>query len=1078
MVDIENVGVLFLKLNVASLDRMVDQATYARGVQYFFEGRVGELEVDLEGTIRAMVRGTFSYQVILETNEDGKLLRAGCNCPAFYQYEGFCKHIVATIIAAERSCHERGYKKQGITDLLFHSFTRRPEEEKTPVQLEINLEARNAHDTRRGISYFLSFRVGVDYLYVIRNTRRFMEDLHQEKNIRLGKRLTLNWEEHRFEPVDEQVIQLLLELYEVEQAAEYYYGTESRLFPGRTVYLPPRYLNRLLDILSGRQFNLTIFGQTFEGMEIKQEDLPAEFILDQKGHNLVLRMSSLKNVIPLVPSGEFIFAGERIWRISQAQRRHLLPFCEAAKRFKTDKVVFPPEDQEKFAAYVLPVLAKEAKLIMAKPEEKLFCREPLITRIYFDKEGERITARIDFVYGGNKINPFGRNDRSFSGPVIVRDLEKEREALGFFERAEFKVKGPQVYLEDDTRIFEFMVEGLPELQKVAEVYYSDSFKKINLNRPVSFQGGIRLQRETDLLEFDFSIEGIDAQELQDVFAALRLQKKYYRLKDGSFLPLENQQLIRVNELLKELGLKEEDLSAGKITLPKFRAPALEEKLDDLSLGFLQKDEYFTQLVDRLTSFSQGDVRIPASLAGILREYQKVGFYWLKTLAACGFGGILGDEMGLGKTLQAIAFLLSERNHRQVPDLVVAPTSLLYNWEAEVKKFAPSLKCLVVAGTKSERRGLLEKHPRVDLLITSYPLLRRDIEEYSRLRFGYCILDEAQNIKNPASLNARCVKRIRSEGRFALTGTPMENSLTELWSIFDFLMPGYLLSHRQFVEKFEKPIVREGDQKALERLKRQVKYFVLRRLKQDVLKELPLKIENTMQLELTRAQKKVYLAYLARAREEIANDLEVAGLNRSRIKILAVLTRLRQICCHPGMFLENYQGDSGKMEALQEILEELIAGGHRILLFSQFTKALSLIKKYLEEASISYLYLDGTVKSAERLELVDSFNSGEGDVFLISLKAGGTGLNLVGADTVIHFDPWWNPAVEDQATDRAHRIGQENPVHVIKLITRGTIEEKVLALQEKKKEMLAGVLDSGPSFITRLNEKEIRELFDI
>ncbi len=440
------------------------------------------------------------------------------------------------------------------------------------------------------------------------------------------------------------------------------------------------------------------------------------------------------------------------------------------------------------------------------------------------------------------------------------------------------------------------------------------------------------------------------------------------------------------------------------------------------------------------------------------------------------GGVLADEMGLGKTLQVLALLQSELPLAR-PALVVAPTSLLYNWQAEVQRFAPGLRTTVIAGTQEERRTAI-KDLADDVAITSYALLLRDIRHYQDRDFSWCILDEAQYIKNPTSQTARAVKAIQSQRRLALTGTPIENSLTELWSIFDFLMPGFLWGHTKFVQRFAKPIQQEGDEKAAAGLSRKLAPFVLRRLKKDVLKELPPKIEHTMLSELTREQKKVYMAWLARIRGEAAAAMGQEGFERSRIKILAGLTRLRQICCHPALFLENYTGGSGKLEQLREVAVDSVASGHRLLVFSQFTTMLDMIREQLIGDGLHCFYLDGATPAEKRLEYVHAFNRGERDVFLISLKAGGTGLNLVGADTVIHYDLWWNPAVEDQASDRAHRIGQTRRVQIMKFIAMGTIDEKIYELQQKKKELIDRVIDPSETLLTSLTEEELREILGI
>jgi SNF2 family DNA or RNA helicase len=499
------------------------------------------------------------------------------------------------------------------------------------------------------------------------------------------------------------------------------------------------------------------------------------------------------------------------------------------------------------------------------------------------------------------------------------------------------------------------------------------------------------------------------------------------------------------------------------------------------MDFVQTNRKFTQLVSNVRDVKEINAQVPESLDSVMRPYQKTGFKWLKTLASCGFGGILADEMGLGKTLEAIAFIQSEveQNENKQPTLVICPTSLVYNWKDELEKFAPSLTCTVVSGNKIQRGYQKQNIQDTDVVITSYALIRRDLYDYEKVTFRYCFIDEAQQIKNFNSLNAHSVKSIKALGKFALTGTPIENSLTELWSIFDFIMPGYLLNHNAFTKKYEAPIVKDGSREALQELNNHVKPFILRRTKLEVAKELPSKIEHRILVEMTEGQKKVYLAYLQEAKGELEENFKNKGFNKSKFKVLSILTRLRQICCDPSTFIDNYNGGSGKLDALDEILENSLEEGHRILIFSQFTTVLKNISKRLDGEEVKYMYLDGSTKSEKRVEMVKTFNEGDTQVFLISLKAGGMGINLTGADMVIHFDPWWNPAVEAQATDRAHRIGQKKTVEVIKLISRGTIEEKIFKLQQKKKAIIDSVINDETGaelFLSQMSLNEINELF--
>lgn len=440
-----------------------------------------------------------------------------------------------------------------------------------------------------------------------------------------------------------------------------------------------------------------------------------------------------------------------------------------------------------------------------------------------------------------------------------------------------------------------------------------------------------------------------------------------------------------------------------------------------------------------------------------------------------FGGILADDMGLGKTLQIIALICA--NDQAGQSIVICPTSVVLNWHNEFQKFAPHIQVVAIQGTADHRKALIEGSSEAHVLLTSYELLRRDIEEYDNHRFSYIVADEAQYIKNHNTQNAKALKRLQGDHRFALTGTPIENSLAELWSIFDFIMPGYLFGYSKFKKQFEAPIVKNRDTKIAERLQKFVAPFIMRRLKKDVLKELPEKIETVIYSEMLPEQKKVYNAYLAKAKMDFTKELQANGFGKSQMKMLALLTRLRQICCHPGLFLEDYPGQSGKLNLCMELIEDSTKGGHRILLFSQFTTMLGKIAQELGERDINYSMLTGSTPTKERMALVDEFNAGEVPIFLISLKAGGTGLNLTAADIVIHYDPWWNLSAQNQATDRAYRMGQTNKVQVFQLIAKDSIEEKIQKLQDKKKDLTESVIKEGETFISRMSEAEVLDLFE-
>ena len=509
-----------------------------------------------------------------------------------------------------------------------------------------------------------------------------------------------------------------------------------------------------------------------------------------------------------------------------------------------------------------------------------------------------------------------------------------------------------------------------------------------------------------------------------------------------------------------------------IKVNKNKGLYVEEYIEENGINYFTGRNNLRELKKSLKNIKNKDFILPTNINANLRTYQKEGYYWMKSLDYLGFGGILGDEMGLGKTLQTITFLASNPESKS---LIIAPTSLIYNWYSEFKKFAPDINIKLVNGDRLDREYILNNN-KYDVLITTYNLLRRDIELYSKYEFTYCILDEAQNIKNAASLNAKATKLINAKCKFALTGTPIENSLMELWSIFDFIMPGFLYDEKRFTTRYHRRL--EEDDCIIDELNSLIRPFILRRYKKDVIKELPDKIEKKLVIPMTKEQLEVYDTYNKHVKSIIEKKVKDQEFNTSRIEILSYITKLRQIALDPSVVMEGYNGTSGKLEALLETVKLGIEEGHKILVFSQFTSVLKNIAVEFENNKITYNYLDGSVSSKDRMKLVEEFNNSETSVFLISLKAGGTGLNLTSADIVIHFDPWWNPAVEDQATDRAHRIGQKNIVEVIKMVSEGTVEEKILMLQEEKKNLIKKVIDEenrNIDIISSLNEDEILNL---
>ena len=1079
------------KVNIKD-DEMLREArnyhTYMKGLDYYKKGRVVDLQLeeeDDEPIIFAEVIGSQRYLVSIDLHPDGTVSGYFCDCPAFAKYDGICKHVVAVLKAAQDTFGKPRAKsstpktpKDDTNQYFFNYFDSlnyNPTEKEVNLELTLGME-KGSH----GFDFYIELRIGEEKLYVVKNIKEFVGDVKNHKTIEFGKNFTFKPYIHTFSPTDRAIIDLTMNHYDYEATAAAlnpYTHASYISFKGKRLYISDTNLLKMLEILENRTFIFVTGSEKYEDMTIiKDRSLPVKFNLVNDKENLVLKMDVAKDIFPLTYNGRYFFSDNLIYKLTDVQLQPFVPFYNHLRAGKNEQLVFEPHQSERFISEILPQLSPAGEVTIDPNLEKRFYHEELTPKIYFDRMETGIYAGLEFCYGDEVFNPFSPKRNANNGRLLIRDAKKEQNIMGLLGKADFKVAKEKIYLQDEIRIFDFLSETLPELHKLAEIYYSEAFKRMSIRDPRSFTGRIRLNEGSDLLQFSFEFEGVDKSELQSLFLSLKEKKKYYRLKDGSFMPLESPELIEVSELLEHLHISDKDLKNNVIELPKYKALYMDKKLRDSKLDNVEKNTAFKQMVQNITEPKDMDFQIPHSLKNVLRDYQKTGYKWLKTLTAYGMGGILADDMGLGKTLEALTFILSEKEKDGRPVLVISPTSLIYNWQAEVNKFVPGLKSVVIAGTPHERWELLKVLKGVDIVITSYPLIRRDIGLYKNIEFSCCILDEAQHIKNPDSINAKTAKSINAKVRFALTGTPIENSLTELWSIFDFILPGYLMSHNKFVKNYEKPIVREKDSGTLKELGKLISPFVLRRMKKDVLKELPDKIENKIVSELTEEQKKVYMAYLQQTKKEIYQEIEDAGFEKSRIKVLAALTRLRQICCHPGLFIENYMGGSGKLQQLEELMTDALESGHRILLFSQFTSMLSIIKVRLDKEGIEYFYLDGSTKSKLRGQMVQSFNSGERKVFLISLKAGGTGLNLTGADMVIHFDPWWNPAVEDQASDRAHRIGQKNVVHVVKLISRGTIEEKVYELQQRKKELISAVIKPGETMLAKMSREEILDLF--
>ncbi|MCD8020373.1 MAG: SNF2 family helicase [Clostridiales bacterium] len=658
-----------------------------------------------------------------------------------------------------------------------------------------------------------------------------------------------------------------------------------------------------------------------------------------------------------------------------------------------------------------------------------------------------------------------------------RDVEQEKrvaDAIGRLMRTKADETGSFSNDLNDEQLFDFLQSGIAFLEKYGTVHGSDAFRKFTVTPVPKVKVGVSV--ESGILDLSLTSSGMSEKELLAVLQSYRKRKRFHVLSSGDFLDLaEDDQLSQVCDFMQEMDLSPEDVIKKSAKVPLYRALYIDKLLEEHDALYSSRDRKYRSIIRNFKTIGDSESEPPTDLAEILRPYQALGFKWIRTMEEAGFGGILADEMGLGKTLQTISALLYDYDGKkpgtEQPSLVVCPASLVYNWQEEFAKFAPDIQAMPITGGAAARRKALAAWDTTQVYIISYDLLKRNIAELTGKDFFYVILDEAQYIKNPRAAVSKAVKTLKARHRLALTGTPIENRLSELWSIFDFLMPGFLYSHQEFEQRFAIPVTKNKDQEAMETLKKMTSPFLMRRRKEDVLKDLPAKLEEVRYVPISGEQQKLYDAEVLKLRNTILDDTMGTG----KVKVFAELTKIRQICCDPSLLFENYHKESAKREAVMGLIQQAMDGGHRMLLFSQFTSMLALLEEDLKTEGIPYYILTGSTSKEKRIQLVHQFNEGDVPVFLISLKAGGNGLNLTGADVVIHYDPWWNLAAQNQATDRTHRIGQTRQVTVYRLILKGTIEERILRLQEEKKDLADQVLSGESTSLASLSQEELLEL---
>lgn len=1066
-------------------------------------GTVGST-VGLAGRVKGSDGSYYSVTVDLDVST-GEVLDYSCTCPAAARYPGMCKHEIALALvslgdvpagegpdAAPRFACDSGRSRgadrpqshasggaaverptsEGISVLLGRSTRQRLDEaaaarplgasRRELARLEPTLCLPGRGSGEKNFLLKLSVARG-SASYVVKSVTAFAQACREGAEVAYGKRLSVIHVPSAFDEASWRLAGLVTQVVE-SQAALDLRGTLNAMraqAPARALALSDADAIRVLDVLQGQGVEVELSDGFFN---VRGDDLqvsvgtprPACTVTADAAGGLDVRLSPEVRVL-LSGDACYVVDAARAQRTDEEFARKAAPIVSVLATAGSSHV--SSRDVGEFCRSVLPVLRAWCDLAAPASLDQMAPPAPSFRFRIGEKDGsvfcDAAVSYGDWSGAPGAPEAQGQPQRDLAAEYHVCDVLADYFPLGGAAPGEPDYRFGE---DDEELLFRLLTDGLSELDDLGEVLLSERLRGIRVRPAPSLS--VRATVKSDLLNVELGASGLTKEELVEYLDGFSRQQRYVRLTSGDLVRIGDNLKV-AQELADGLGVSVEELAAGRTGLASARSLLIDALLERADGVRLERDAGFRRIVRDFESYGDADIDVPAGLEATLRGYQEDGFRWLGTLERLGFGGILADDMGLGKTLQVIAHVLAQKEAgRGGCTLVVCPASLVYNWMSEISRFAPGLAAVAVLGTKAARRILIGGHEGADVLVTSYDLLRRDVEEYAPLHLSRVVLDEAQYIKNPKAQVTRAVKCLDADVRLALTGTPIENRLAELWSIFDFLMPGYLGTRDQFAKRYEGP-VEAGEAEGQRLLQCAVGPFVLRRLKSEVLADLPEKTESVVMAQMGPKQKKLYLAHQDRIALQVQHMVRAgdpSGLGREKLKVLAELTRLRQICCDPRLCIEGYQDGSAKLETCLELVSQAVDAGHKVLVFSQFASMLDLLAARLSEAHLSYFQLTGQTSKEARERLVRRFQEGEADVFLVSLKAGGVGLNLTAADVVIHYDPWWNVAAQDQATDRAYRIGQRRDVSVMRLVVEGTVEEKIVRMQEAKRDLAASVLD--------------------
>jgi len=1076
------------------LDRLYgilkDQYVYQAAIEDYKRGifttvsaqRLDDGCIQVEGRFRIR----FSY-----AKEDGRVTvrfkpgfmdsHAYCSCGWFMQSH-ICEHVGALLLMLNEidldslpcvihASPDDGYRHRAeiIEELTQRSHDRQNKQDTGAMIAEVKAElstlapasAGDKGDVRlymymdvdRQNRPAIGFKVGRDKLYVVRDLTRFLADVDHERHVSYGKALEFV---HAADSFDRQSGQVMAAMrFLTAAAADAEQGTNGIW---KMTAITPANIDRLYDTMAE-------LDERHSSVICTTSDVPETVIATSRPDGDVEVTMTAAGQTVGTQGVYYVDADSRtICRSTSVVSPAAIRLVERLSR-QTIMLV-DAADLPAFARYIYQPTAGQLDWqgfdfsSLSPGEDKLI--------LYGDIDGQgRLSFELECQYDdGRRAGGLADGNRQRS--VLCEQIAATLIENGATAQPDGRTA---VMAIDDERTARFLTDVLPVINEQIDVYVSDAVQ--NMGRNVSYGLKVGIGFEGSLLDFDVSSIDIPADELADVIRSYRRRSRFHRLNSGRLLSLQSDELAELDQMMDDYDIPLSALRKGRAKLPAYRALAIDGAAQGAGHIAISRSRSFSQLVAAIRDASSDPLVLPAGLDATLRDYQRFGVQWMHHLFSMNLNGILADDMGLGKTLEALA-LLQGMGRR--PNLVVCPSSLILNWRDEVERFCPGMKALCVMGTADARGYLISQATEYDLLITSYDYMRRDGERYGGIGFFTVILDEAQYIKNQRTKNAASVKGLKAVHRLAMTGTPIENNLAELWSIFDFLMPGYLFSYARFRQRFERDIVSGQNPKAQQKLKSLVEPFILRRTKQQVLKELPDKQETTLQLEFSEQERRLYLANLALANKTMREQMALPHMDR--IAILAQLTRLRQLCVEPRLLYSDIDMVGSKLAGCMELLSSLKQAGSRTLLFSSFTSALDLIARQCELMKISYLMLTGDTPKQRRHDMVEDFQQGGADVFLISLKAGGTGLNLTRAEAVIHYDPWWNLSAQNQATDRAYRIGQHNAVMVYKLVMKESIEEKIMALQSRKKELADLFVEGNQGSLMTMDAEEIVKLFEL